>query len=391
MIFLESFAVQASERANIKLKQKVEDAESWKDSPEPDLRLLKEASERTKPSSQIQFETLTLLPTEMAVQPVRNAESPKRSSVRRDQKTLIIEYDDNNRTAPRYPENQSTENATWDVVADSKRTIRRTDKDRRVYTTEQMPSCARREQQAPTQAPQHPLERTLLLTPENILYLSERIGTDLLCREDVYLLWTAGVVPPVTAMSLTELDLQRIMNNTKLRADINFDGDLHFRPNLDSPKGRKKCKEAKQYWRALTVELLVYRVRCSEGDCWESPIFAPIVVGDQEKSFISRLPMIFQTIRAILNTLVPEQQRISVEERFDIPFLMQQIQRGCYDFKCLAVWLAQILKRHCAPMRDSMVDTMVDYISRGTDGDVEVLVDGLRRLLGILEAMKLVK
>lgn len=99
----------------------------------------------------------------------------------------------------------------------------------------------------------------------------------------------------------------------------------------------------------------------------------------------------FQTIRAILNTLVPEQERISVEERFDIPFLMQQIQRGCFDFKCLAMWLAQILKRHCAPMRDSMVDTMVDYISRGTDSDVEVLVDGLRRLFGILEAMKLVK
>jgi len=371
--------------------KKVEDAESWKDSPEPDLRLLKEASERTKPSSQIQFETLRLLPTEMAVQPVRNAESPKRSSVRRDQKTLIIEYDDDNRTAPRYPENQSTENATWDVVADSKRRIRRTDKDRRVYATEQMSSCVGREQQAPTQAPQHPLERTLLLTPENILHLSERIGTDLLCREDVYLLWTAGLVPPVTAMSLTELDLQRIMNNTKLRADINFDGDLHFRPNLDGPKGRKKCKEAKKYWRALTVELLVYRVRCLEGDCWELPIFAPIVVGDQEKSFISRLPLMFQTIRAILNTLVPEQERISVEERFDIPFLMQQIQRGCFDFKCLAMWLAQILKRHCAPMRDSMVDTMVDYISRGTDSDVEVLVDGLRRLFGILEAMKLVK
>jgi hypothetical protein len=72
--------------------------------------------------------------------------------------------------------------------------------------------------------------------------LSKRIGADPLDREDVCLLWTAEV-PPVTATSLTELDLQRIMNNTKLRADINFDGDLHFRPNLDGPEGQEKCRK----------------------------------------------------------------------------------------------------------------------------------------------------
>jgi len=380
-------------RANIKLMHKIEDAESWKNPLEPDLRRVNKASEHTKPSSQAKIETLRSPPTEMAVQPAQNTEGPKRPSVRREQKTRIIEYDDDNHngTAPRYPENQSSEEATWNVVADSKRRNPGTDKDRRISTRESVPSCLRKEQQAPTQAPRHRLERTLFLTPRNILDLFKRIGADPLDREDVCLLWTAGVLPPVTATSLTELDLQRIMNNTKLRADINFDGDLHFRPNLDGPKGRKKCREAKQYWRALTVELLVYRVHCAEGNCWELPTFAPVVVGGQERSFISRLPLMFQTTRAILNTLVPEQERVIVEERFDIPFLMQQIQRGCFDFNCLSIWLGQILKQHCAPMRDSMVDTMVDHISRGAGGDVEILVDGLRQFFGILEAMKLVK
>lgn len=392
MTLLESFVVQRSKSANIKLMHKIEDAEGWKEPSEPDLRRVNKVSDHTKSSSQAQLETFKLLPTEMAVQPARNAESSKKPSVRRDQKTMIVEYDDDNRSAPRYPENQSAENGTWDVVMDSKRRNRESYRDRRVRIRAEIPSCVRSEQQAPTPAPPHPVSRTLLLTPEDILDVSgKRVGPDFLSREDVYLLWTAGLLPPVTATSLTELDLQRIINNTKLRADINFDGDLHFRPNLDGPKGRKKCREAKQYWRALMVELLVYRVHCSEGGCWQLPTFAPIVVDKQEKSFMSRLPMMFQTIRAILNTMVPEQERVLVDERFDIPFLMQQIQRGCFDFKCLSMWLAEILKRHCAPMRDSMVDTMVDRISRGADQDIEVLVDGLRNLFGILEAMKLVK
>lgn len=369
----------------------IEDAESWKVSPEPDLRRVNEASEYAKASSRAKDDTLRLLPTEMAVQPARNAESPKRPSVRGDQKTTIIEYDDGNRTAPRYSDKQSTENETWDVVAESKRRTERTDHDRRVRIREKTPRCPRQQQQALTQALRRPLQRTLLLTPEDIFDSSKCIGAEVLCREDVYLLWTAGVLPPVTATSLAELDLQRIMNNTKIRADINFDGDLQFRPNLDGPKGKKKCTEAKQYWRALAVELLVYRVHCSERDCWELPTFASIVVDHQEKTFISRLPLMFQTIRAILNTLIPEQERLLVEARIDIPFLMQQIQRGCFDFECLSMWLAQVLKRHCAPMRDTMVDTMVDYISRGADSDVGLLVDGLRELFGILEAMKLVK
>ena len=369
---------------------KIENAESWKGSPDPDLRRRDEASEHAEPSSQATTETLRLLPTEMAVQPARDAQSPKRPPTRRDHKNAIHEYDDDNHTAPRYPENESTKDEPWDVAGSSKRRNLRTENERRVSIRGKTPGYMRERKQTPALAPHQSRERTLLLTPGDILELSRCLGADSLCREDVYLLWTAALLPPVTATLLTELDLQRIMNNTKLRADINFETDLHFRPNLDGPKGKKKCREAKQYWRALMVELLVYWMHSSEGDCWELPTFAPIVVDGHERQFMSRLPLMFQTIRTILNTLVPEQERLPVEERFDIPFLMQQIQRGCFDFECLSTWLAQILKRHCAPMRDSMVDSMVDDISRGAGSDVEVLVNGLRKLFGILEAMKLV-
>ncbi|KAF2400608.1 hypothetical protein EJ06DRAFT_576691 [Trichodelitschia bisporula] len=50
------------------------------------------------------------------------------------------------------------------------------------------------------------------------------------------------------------------------------------------------------------------------------------------------------------------------------------------------MWLAQLLKRHCAPMRDSMVDHMVDRLRAGIPPDVP---KGLLELFGVLESMKL--
>ncbi|KAI9870910.1 MAG: hypothetical protein M1830_003637, partial [Pleopsidium flavum] len=383
---LENFAVQASSTTNIKLMHKVENAESWKDSPDSDLRRRSEPPEHAQHSPKGKAEKQRFISAEMAVQPVRGVESAERPSTSRDNKTTNIEYCDDDNTAPRYSEKPPTTDELWDTGSEGKRRTRRTEKERLRCLRD--PPCTKH-QQAGTRVPHSIGGRTLLVTPEYILELFISVGVDSLSLRDLYLPWTAGFLPPVTAMSLTELDLQRIMNNTKLRADINYDGDLHFRPNLDGEKGRRKCREAKEYWKALTVELLLYWVYCSEGVPWHLPTFAPIVIDKQERSFFSRLPLMFQTIRGILHSLVPEQERLFVEERFDVRFLMQQIQRGCFDFKSLSVWLAQILKRHCAPMRDAMVDDMVKHINLGADNDAEVLVDGLKDLFGILEAMKL--
>ena len=40
----------------------------------------------------------------------------------------------------------------------------------------------------------------------------------------------------------------KIVQNPKLRHDVNFDPDLHFRPNLDGEKGRKKTLKANDFW-----------------------------------------------------------------------------------------------------------------------------------------------
>ena len=57
----------------------------------------------------------------------------------------------------------------------------------------------------------------------------------------------ASLQPPITTESLAELDIPRIINNPKLRHDVNFRSRVTFRPNLDGSRGRQKMKSADHY------------------------------------------------------------------------------------------------------------------------------------------------
>lgn len=184
--------------------------------------------------------------------------------------------------------------------------------------------------------------------------------------------------PPVTKGTLSELDVNKIVHNPKLRHDINFDPDLHFRPNLDGEKGRRKTKKADDFWETMKVQLRDY-------------IMSREVFEAELKDPEWCLPATLKAIRGILETLVPQRDRASVDETFNVDLLMQQFRKGVADLGKLAQWLSRLLKCHCAPMRDEWVDEMVTQLSSGDrNGDVEMLVLGMRNLLGVLEAMKLV-
>lgn len=199
----------------------------------------------------------------------------------------------------------------------------------------------------------------------------------------------ASTQPPITSESLAELDMPRIINNPKLRHDVNFDRDLHFRPNLDGSKGRQKLQSAEQYWQALEGELFMYgfaaqqKAQASDADSasyWER-------VGRQSQR---RLRKMFEAIRDILKMLVPDYEQKSITERLDVDLIMQEISNGVCDLIALSNWLAKVLKAHCAPMRDELVDSMRKDIEVGAlEGRHEKLVSGLRQLLNVLEAMKL--
>ncbi|KAK4651212.1 Protein SOSEKI 1 [Podospora pseudocomata] len=188
---------------------------------------------------------------------------------------------------------------------------------------------------------------------------------------------TRPLEPPVTKSTLSELDVTKIIHNPKLRHDINYDPELHFRPNLDGEKGRRKQEKANQFWNALLDQLILF-------------------VMDRE-TFMSRyadgkwcLPALLTAVRDIIETLVPQRDRELLNEGLNVDLLMQQFNRGVADLEALASWLSAVLKLHCAPMRDEWVDEMYQELSNGNrNNDPAELVKGMRSLLSVLEAMKL--
>ncbi|KAF2794653.1 Tcp11-domain-containing protein [Melanomma pulvis-pyrius CBS 109.77] len=207
----------------------------------------------------------------------------------------------------------------------------------------------------------------------------EELGDAFRCSTDL---------PPITKQSLSELDIQNIITNIKLRHDVNFDRDLSFRPNLDGAKGQEKLKASEKYWKALIAELKLY-VRLFQGSppLWNTArVNGPEIVQHAQK----RIPKMFETIQEVLKSLVPDRDHARVDEHLDVPMLMQEIERGVCDLVRLAEWMSHLLKEHCAPMRDERVDKMVESTRDGVaNNDSKNIVRGLRELFGILEAMKL--
>ncbi|OJJ44702.1 hypothetical protein ASPZODRAFT_153595 [Penicilliopsis zonata CBS 506.65] len=207
------------------------------------------------------------------------------------------------------------------------------------------------------------------------------------------LLRTAKRYPPVTKRTLSELDLPCIMNNINLRMDANFDRDLHFKPDLDGEKGKKKRKEAADYWEAMSNEISIYAflsAASQDTSDSKSPSDQASPVDIPAQTFEPRLPAMFETLQDVLKTLVPERDHPSVMQNLEVPLLMQQIKKGVLDMVGLAKWLSALLKTHCAPMRDEWADRMVEQITSGFHSqNSREIVCGLQTLFAILEAMKL--
>jgi hypothetical protein len=178
------------------------------------------------------------------------------------------------------------------------------------------------------------------------------------------------------------------MSNINLRMDANFDRDLHFKPDLDGEKGKRKKKEAADYWDSLALEIAIYSFRAATADISIEEVES---TDGSRRTFDPRLPALFETLQDVIKTLVPERDHPTVMQNLEVPLLMQQIRKGVLDMLTLATWLAALLKTHCAPMRDEWADRMVEQIQEGSQSqDPREIVNGLQTLFSILEAMKLV-
>ncbi|MBW0504284.1 hypothetical protein O181_043999 [Austropuccinia psidii MF-1] len=258
--------------------------------------------------------------------------------------------------------------------------------------------------------------------------------------------WT----PPITRSSMAELEFIEVLKNAQLRHDIVFDDVLRFRPNLDGDRGERKRLIADRYWLAIGQELekncrctaflhrspdryhhdsSSFELRkilpcvCSGGLTYEGKIKK---IGTIPLNKIpSRIPGLVEELRNILLSLVAprspalcQNNNISsttsstsahelINSTFDPNQICQQLECRTLDLPDLANFLGLVLKGHCAPMRDSIVEGMISLISGTKDQFVlepdapnaahdslqkcsySGLAGGLRMSFELLELMKL--
>lgn len=211
----------------------------------------------------------------------------------------------------------------------------------------------------PVKLPNQP--KTLVSTNVSVQYLSGKVPE-----------------PPVTAKGLRELGIDKIMNSLKLRHDINFDAELHYRANLDGDMGRNKRAQGQEFWSKLLEDLASFTTD-------------PKKFLDNNGADTWTLPVVLENIKAIIMTLVAPGTVRMVEDTLEIEHLMQELSKGVADLERWATSVAGFLSICCAPMRDDLVMKMKQRLIKGHHThDIEIICDGVKQLLFLVEAMALV-
>lgn len=185
--------------------------------------------------------------------------------------------------------------------------------------------------------------------------------------------------PPVTSKGLQELRIDKIMNSLKLRHDLNFDPDLHYRANFDGDMGRKKHAQNDEFWSQLLSDLVEFEadpqtfLKDYAGRAWT-------------------LPTVLKNIKDIIKTLVAPDIVRMVEEGLEIEHLMQELAKGAADLERWVGTVAQFLRDCCAPIRDNLVEGMEQRIVEGHQKQsLTIICSGIANLLSLVECMALVR
>lgn len=232
--------------------------------------------------------------------------------------------------------------------------------------------------------------------------------------------------PLINRQTLKELDLDSILRNPQLRHDLLFDAGLQFRPT----SGRRKRDLSDKYWSAIAQELqtgctcvsfdLQWKPHdllcvCAQGPIPQvpsltycSPLRAltlrmPSRIRPLLTEFLEVLLFVIQPLTSICGTYAnPATLQTQIEQHaaqaahlrslFDPDLIQQELHHQLFDPSGLFIVIGHTLKSHCAPMRDRLVDAMVEAAKAcapGCGGTKADAVKAVRVCLDILELMKL--
>ncbi|KAH9854687.1 T-complex protein 11-domain-containing protein [Lenzites betulinus] len=235
--------------------------------------------------------------------------------------------------------------------------------------------------------------------------------------------------PPINRETLKELDLDAILRNPQLRHDLLFDSGLQFRPT----SSRRKRDLADHYWLTIVREL---ETGCTcttvdvHGKLAELRCVCDPAPHAPEKPTVKYLPGHLATVRThsrirpllteLLEVLIsiiqpprapalrppellfpPAQQHPQFQQNvvhiallrqhLDPDLILQEISHGLFDPSGLFQVIGDIIRRHCAPMRDGAVDQMVGLARACAPGGGGTKLDAVRAIRMCFEIMELMK
>lgn len=202
--------------------------------------------------------------------------------------------------------------------------------------------------------------------------------------------------PPITQAVLSEISIPRLENDLVLRHHLNFDHRIEFRVNTQGPQAKERQERARKYWRAMATEIALWLAYCqSIAACPSSRLSCVSLPEPGARRFYQgtalRLPRLFGAVRDILKHSLPSEEWPAIDARLDVRFLMQQLERGIYDFTALSEWFANFLRRFCSPRRVCLLHTMTSAIRLGVENaKTDSIIHGLTIIFEILQGMSLV-
>ncbi|KAH9841551.1 Tcp11-domain-containing protein [Rhodofomes roseus] len=232
--------------------------------------------------------------------------------------------------------------------------------------------------------------------------------------------------PPINRETLKELDLEAILRNPQLRHDLLFDSGLQFRPT----SSRRKRDMAENYWIAIVRELecgcTCFTVDAHGRPCERMCICSslPLPTGRPICAFAndnrctvrtpSRIrPLLLELLEVLVSIIQPVmskttglcvqptalhpqyQQNVAhvalLRSVLDADLIQQEIDHGLFDPSGVFQTIGDIIRCHCAPMRDGAVDQMVALAKSCAPGGGGSKVEAVRAIRLCFEIMELMK
>ncbi|KAH9922792.1 Tcp11-domain-containing protein [Epithele typhae] len=242
--------------------------------------------------------------------------------------------------------------------------------------------------------------------------------------------------PPINRDTLKELDLEAILRNPQLRHDLLFDSGLQFRPT----SSRRKRDLADNYWLAIVRELecgctcttLDAHGRPAEHRCacaiFPRPPPLPCLAFSTGNLMTVRapsriLPLLHELVEVLVSIIQPPPaprnrpaevwypqaapatattaahpqltQSLAhvalLRSLLDPALIQQEIDHGLFDPSGVFRAIGDVIRCHCAPMRDAMVDSMVAWAAGCAPGGSGTKLDAVRAIRLCFEIMELMK